>query len=454
MAKIQFQTGARNGEEVTLSDSGVTIGRGQSASLVVDDSLISGEHLTIKQVDGSWWAYDLDSSNGTRINGKDIKSAELTGGEKIELGDIRILFQANTSTATTTAPKVKPQPSAPSAPPPEIDETDVAVIREVHETYKRMKTELANVIVGQSDVIDEVLMAVFSRGHALLVGVPGLAKTLLISTLSQVLDLSFKRVQFTPDLMPSDITGSDVLEEDRTTGKRVFRFVKGPLFANMVLADEINRTPPKTQAALLEAMQEHSVTVGAETYALPEPFFVLATQNPIEQEGTYQLPEAQLDRFMFNIIVDYPDAAEESQIIRQVTGAETNTVTTQLSGEQVMRLQDVIRRVPVAEHVIEFARDLARATRPKEPEAAEIVKEMVGWGAGPRAGIYLVTAAKARAVLEGRYHATTADVAAVALPVLRHRVITTFNAEAAGVTSDQVITKLLEQMRPSEDLDV
>jgi MoxR-like ATPase len=341
-----------------------------------------------------------------------------------------------------------------TAPAPALAEDDAAVIREVHETYKRMKTELANVIVGQSDVIDEVLMAVFSRGHALLVGVPGLAKTLLISTLSKVLDLSFKRIQFTPDLMPSDITGSDVLEEDKTTGKRVFRFVNGPLFANMVLADEINRTPPKTQASLLEAMQEHSVTVGSETYALPEPFFVLATQNPIEQEGTYQLPEAQLDRFMFNIVVDYPSDVEELDIIRQVTGAVDSTVTTQLNAEQVMRLQQVIRRVPVADHVMSFARDLARATRPKQPEAADIVKEMVGWGAGPRAGIYLVTAAKARAVLEGRYHATTADVAAVALPVLRHRVITTFNAEAAGVTSDQVIQQLLEQLRPSEDLDV
>jgi MoxR-like ATPase len=336
----------------------------------------------------------------------------------------------------------------------ELGEDDAATIREVHETYQRMKTELANVIVGQDDVIDEVLMAVFSRGHALLVGVPGLAKTLLISTLSKVLSLSFKRIQFTPDLMPSDITGSDVLEEDRSTGKRVFRFVNGPLFANMVLADEINRTPPKTQASLLEAMQEHSVTASGNTYALPEPFFVLATQNPIEQEGTYQLPEAQLDRFMFNIIVDYPSAVEESQIIRQVTGAHEAKLTTQLDAEQVLRLQDVIRRVPVADHVIDFARDLARATRPKQPEAPAIVKEMVGWGAGPRAGIYLVTAAKARAVLEGRYHATSADIAAVALPVLRHRVITTFNAEAAGVTSDQVILALLDELRPSETLDV
>jgi MoxR-like ATPase len=346
---------------------------------------------------------------------------------------------------------VAARPAAPAAAPAA---DDLQLIREVHEAHLRMKAQLGRVIVGQSRVIDEVLMAVFSRGHALLVGVPGLAKTLLISTLSHVLDLTFKRIQFTPDLMPSDITGTDVLEEDRTTGKRVFRFVRGPLFSNMVLADEINRTPPKTQAALLEAMQEHHVTVGDETYPLPAPFFVLATQNPIEQEGTYPLPEAQLDRFMFNIIVDYPSPDEESQIIRQVTGTQDAKLEALLDAAQVLRLQQMIRRVPVADHVIEFARDLARATRPKQPEAPDFVREMVSWGAGPRAGIYLVTAAKARAVLEGRYHATTADVVAAALPVLRHRVITTFNAEAAGVTSDQIVKQLVERLRPAETLNV
>ena len=455
MAKIVFRSGPHSGEEVVVPDSGLTLGRSDRASFVVKDSLMSGTHLTIKLENGAWWAHDLDSSNGTRINGAEINSVQLAGGEEFEVGSTLFAFVAEGEPAAkAVSSDTKRAAAVAPAPVPAIAEDDAAVIREVHETYKRMKVELATIIVGQDSVIDEVLMAVFSRGHALLVGVPGLAKTLLVSTLSQVLDLSFKRVQFTPDLMPSDITGSDVLEEDRTTGKRIFRFVNGPLFANMVLADEINRTPPKTQAALLEAMQEHSVTVGSETYALPEPFFVLATQNPIEQEGTYQLPEAQLDRFMFNIVVDYPSPSEESQIIRQVTGLQQNKVKTQLNAEQVLRLQQVIRRVPVADHVIEFARNLARATRPKEPEAPEIVREMVGWGAGPRAGIYLVTAAKARAVLQGRYHATTADVAAVALPVLRHRVITTFNAEAAGVTSDQIITALLEQLRPSENIDV
>ena len=331
---------------------------------------------------------------------------------------------------------------------------DAAAIATMREQCARMKQQLARVIVGQDKVIEEVLIAVFSRGHALLVGVPGVAKTLLISTISRALDLSFKRIQFTPDLMPSDITGTDVLEEDHTTGRRAFRFVKGPIFANMVLADEINRTPPKTQAALLEAMQEHRVTVGGENYALPDPFFVLATQNPIEQEGTYPLPEAQLDRFLFNIIVDYPAKEEESAIIRQVTGPKSAAVEKVLDAAQVLQMQELVRRVPVAEHVIDFARDLVRATRPAQPEAPDFVREMVVWGAGPRAGISLITAAKTRAAIHGRTHATTMDVASVAYPVLRHRVLTTFNAEAAGVKSETVIARLLERLRPSENLDV
>jgi MoxR-like ATPase len=317
-----------------------------------------------------------------------------------------------------------------------------------------MTGQLSRVIVGQQRVIEEVLIAVFCRGHVLLVGVPGLAKTLLVSTIARVLDLSFKRIQFTPDLMPSDITGTDVLEEDHTTGKRAFRFVHGPIFANMVLADEINRTPPKTQAALLEAMQERHVTVGEETYELPKPFFVLATQNPIEQEGTYPLPEAQLDRFLFNTLVAYPATDEEFDIIKQVTGDYDPKLDVALTGEDIIALQQVVRRVPVADHVIAYARDIARATRPKEDDSPDFIKEMVSWGAGPRAGISLILAAKARAVLRGRYHATTEDVKAVALPVLRHRVLTTFNAEAAGITSDQVVQMLIEHIKPLEDTGV
>jgi len=348
--------------------------------------------------------------------------------------------------------QVKPDAASAETAPPNGD--DVKLIQTLNDAYKTMTSELAHVIVGQNAVIEQVLIATFCRGHALLVGVPGLAKTLLVSTLSRVLNLTFKRVQFTPDLMPSDITGTDVLEEDRTTGKRVFRFVHGPLFANMVLADEINRTPPKTQAALLEAMQEHHVTVGEQTYPLPEPFFVLATQNPIEQEGTYPLPEAQLDRFMFNIIVDYPSSSEELEILKLVTGTHEAELEPKLTGEDILRLQDVVRRVPMAEHVFEYARDLARATRPKSEGALDFIREMVAWGAGPRAGIYMCLAAKARAVLHGRYHATTADIREVAPPVLRHRVITTFNAEAAGVSSDDIVERLLGTIQPDVQDDV
>ena len=330
---------------------------------------------------------------------------------------------------------------------------DKAAVEKLHASYGRMKDELAQVIVGQHEVVEQVLMAMFCRGHALLVGVPGLAKTLLVSTVSQALDLQYKRIQFTPDLMPADITGTDVLEVNPETGHRGFRFVNGPLFASMVLADEINRTPPKTQAALLEAMQEGHVTVGDRTLDLPDPFFVLATQNPIEQEGTYPLPEAQLDRFLFNIVVDYPNAEEEREIIRRVTSPNSATVSPLMTGPEIIQLQNIVKRVPVGDHVIDFAARLARATRPGSSEAPDFVKEMVGWGAGPRAGISLISAAKAHAVLRGRVHATTVDVAAVALPVLRHRVLTTFNAEAAGVKSDDIIKRLIEDLG-GKDADI
>lgn len=331
---------------------------------------------------------------------------------------------------------------------------DKAAVEKLHEVYGQMKEELSQVIVGQDNVVEQVLMAIFCRGHALLVGVPGLAKTLLVSTVARALDLSFKRIQFTPDLMPADITGTDVLEMDQETGRRNFRFVHGPVFANMILADEINRTPPKTQASLLEAMQEHHVTVGEKTFDLPEPFFVLATQNPIEQEGTYPLPEAQLDRFLFNIVVDYPSPEEEREIIRRVTSPGEGEVKALMDAADILQLQEIVKRVPVGDHVIDFAADIARATRPISGEAPEFVKDMVGWGAGPRAGIALVSAAKAHAVLRGRFHATTGDVAAVAYPVLRHRVLTTFNAEASGVQSDDIVRMLLEHLEPKVEIKV
>ena len=327
-------------------------------------------------------------------------------------------------------------------------------VEKLHSVYGQMKEELSQVIVGQEEVVEQVLMAIFCRGHALLVGVPGLAKTLLVSTVARALDLSFKRIQFTPDLMPADITGTDVLEMNQESGRRSFRFVEGPVFANMILADEINRTPPKTQAALLEAMQEHHVTVGEKTCNLPKPFFVLATQNPIEQEGTYPLPEAQLDRFLFNIVVDYPDDQGEREIIRRVTSPGEGEVKALMNAEEILQLQEIVKRVPVGDHVIAFAADLARATRPNSGEAPEFVEEMVGWGAGPRAGLALISAAKAHAVLRGRFHATTGDVTAVAHPVLRHRVLTTFNADASGVTSDSIVEMLLEHLQPKEEIKI
>ena len=335
-----------------------------------------------------------------------------------------------------------------------LKDDDVELVEKLHVKYTALKRELAKVIVGQEDVIEQTLIAVFTRGHALLVGVPGLAKTLLVRMLSEVLDLGFRRIQFTPDLMPADVTGTEVLDEDKATGQHSFRFVKGPVFTNLLLADEINRTPPKTQAALLEAMQEHRVTVGGESRPLAEPFFVLATQNPIEQEGTYPLPEAQLDRFLFNITVDYPKREDEIGIYRAETGWADVKLEKILNAEEIVKLQGVVRRVPVADHVLEYAADLVRATRPKDPSAPEFVKEMVAWGAGPRAGLSLVLAAKARAILEGRPYVITKDVKAMALPVMRHRISTTFNAEAAGVTPDSIIERLLNEVKSHEELDV
>jgi MoxR-like ATPase len=331
---------------------------------------------------------------------------------------------------------------------------EMAAIETLQKAYHEMRAELGKVIVGQEAVIEELLIALFCRGHALLVGVPGLAKTLLISTLARTLGLSFSRIQFTPDLMPADITGTEVIEEDKASGQRVLRFVRGPVFANVILADEINRTPPKTQAALLEAMQEHQVTAGGKMHRLPQPFFVLATQNPIEQEGTYPLPEAQLDRFMFNIHVGYPTEDEEFQIVRLTTQSQKIDLKHVLSGEEVMALQEIVRKVPVADHVIRYALQFSRLTRKGETgtQLPDFVNEYVSWGAGPRASQYLILAGKARALLKGRYHVSTEDIRQVALPVLRHRIVTNFNAEAEGIKSDSIVKRLIEYI-PRQQFD-
>lgn len=325
--------------------------------------------------------------------------------------------------------------------------SDLTAVENLNAAYKKIKAEIGKVIIGQEQVIEQLLISLLSAGHCLLVGVPGLAKTLLISTLAQALNLKFSRIQFTPDLMPSDITGTEIIEEDRTTGKRGFRFVKGPVFANIILADEINRTPPKTQAALLQAMQEHEVTAAGETYKLDEPFFVLATQNPIEQEGTYPLPEAQLDRFMFNVYIDYPSEAEEHEIVKSTTAVLSYDLDRTLGAEDIIGFQQLVRRVPVSDHLVEYAVDLVRATRPPEKGAPDFIKNWVNWGAGPRASQYLILAAKTKAILEGRPTPGPEDVRFAAYPVLRHRIVTSFNAEADGVDTLEIIKRILERVK-------
>ena len=323
------------------------------------------------------------------------------------------------------------------------DDTDLKSARFLAESYQRLHAELGKVIVGQTRVIDELLTAIFARGHCLMEGVPGLAKTLLISTLGRAMDLAFHRIQFTPDLMPSDITGTDILQEDPETNRRRFEFQKGPTFTNLLLADEINRTPPKTQAALLQAMMERQVTAGNRTYDLPDPFFVLATQNPIEQEGTYPLPEAQLNRFMFMVRVTYPSREEELEVLKRTTGAAMPEIELWLTAAQIVELQQIVRRVPVGDHAYQFAVEIARMTRPNEPGASDFVRHWLSWGAGPRAGQFLILAGKARALMQGRLFVTLEDIEAVAPPVLRHRLVPNFNAEAEGISVEQIIEKIL-----------
>ena len=333
-----------------------------------------------------------------------------------------------------------------------LEGSDQEAVARLKETADNLKQELSQVIVGQEQVVEELLIAIFARGHCILEGVPGLAKTLLISSLADAMTLSFSRIQFTPDLMPSDITGTEVIQENKSSGERELRFIQGPIFANFVLADEINRTPPKTQAALLEAMQERQVTAGGQRHALEAPFFVLATQNPIEQEGTYPLPEAQQDRFMFKVLVNYPTRDEEREIVLATTADRTLKLKEILDGSAIIELQDTVRRIPVAPAVVDYALDLVRATRVRDPAGVpEFVKKWVSWGAGPRASQYLILGAKARAALRGREYVAMEDLVAVTRPVLRHRILTTFAAEAEGISTDDVIERLIAEIPPSAD---
>ncbi len=328
---------------------------------------------------------------------------------------------------------------------PTTSTSDIESVKQLQEAQGRLAAEIGKVIVGQDKIIEQLLISLLARGHCLLVGVPGLAKTLLISTLAKVLDLNFSRIQFTPDLMPSDITGTEIIEDDTTTGHKAFKFIKGPIFANIVLADEINRTPPKTQAALLQAMQEHEVTAAGTTYTLDEPFFVLATQNPIEQEGTYPLPEAQLDRFMFNLWVEYPSYEEETQIVKSTTSAYEAELQPIMTAEEILKMQNLVRRVPVADHVIDYAVGLVRKTRPGYEDAPDFIRDWVRWGAGPRASQHLIMAAKTRAILFGRPTPEIADITEMATPVLRHRLVTNFNAEAEGVDTVDIINRIIKK---------
>ncbi len=352
-----------------------------------------------------------------------------SGGAEEKIPEARPTSEPIVTTATAGSPS----------------DDDRAAVAELAQARLAIMTELRKRIIGQDDVIDHMLVSLFARGHCLFVGVPGLAKTLLIQTLADSLSLSFNRIQFTPDLMPSDITGTEIIEDDGS-GRRTFRFVKGPVFANILLADEINRTPPKTQAALLQSMQENRVTASGQTYELPRPYLVFATQNPIEQEGTYPLPEAQLDRFMFMIRVEYPNAEDEFRIARETTGAAREALQRVLDPRRILALQALVLRVPVADHIVKMAVELVRRTRPGDASAPAVVKEFIGWGAGPRASQYLVLAGKARAVLNGRFAVAEEDIRALALPILRHRLITNFHAEAEGKTSDAVIEELLRGM--------
>jgi MoxR-like ATPase len=338
--------------------------------------------------------------------------------------------------------------SHPTNGPTSLDGADAS---KLHDARQRIIEQLGKVIVGQEQVIDEIMICLFSRGHCLLEGVPGLAKTLMISTLAKSLDLSFSRIQFTPDLMPADVTGTEIIEEDRATGHRDMRFMQGPLFANVILADEINRTPPKTQASLLEAMQERQVTVGRVRHVLPDPFFVLATQNPIEQEGTYPLPEAQQDRFMFKVFVDYPSFDEEFEVAKRTTGTTINEVRAVLGAEEILRLQHLVRQVPVSDHVVRYALSLVRQTRVGSEGVPDFVDELVGWGAGPRAVQFLILGGKARALLQGRFHVQIEDIQFLAGPVLRHRLVVNFAAESDGISSDDVIKRIIAATPTTED---
>ena len=428
---------------ITLRDK-IRIGREPDNDVCIDSPTISRHHALVTRETAGYLIMDLGSSNHIQHNDREVLLLPLRGTMRFRIGEVEFKFveQDAAPVPVPAADPITPSVTPPSEPLPADD-----AIAALSRGRDVILEQLGKIIVGQKAVLNEMLVAMFSRGHCLIIGVPGLAKTLMVRSLADTLQLDFKRIQFTPDLMPSDIIGTDVLEENRETGSREFRFHKGPLFANMLLADEINRTPPKTQAALLEAMQEHHVTASGQTYGLPAPFMVLATQNPIEQEGTYPLPEAQLDRFMFCIHINYPGTDDEQRILLETTRGTEAKLQTVLNAEAILRLQKIVRDVPVSPHVALYATNLIRATRPGTDDAPEFIERWVRWGAGTRAGQYLLLAAKAHVLLEGRTSVACADVRTYALPVLRHRIFTNFAAASEGVTSDDIVKRVLDEVK-------
>ncbi len=435
MPTIRIHAGFQCGNTLPLIDKKMTIGRAPDCDLRVDiEGPASRYHAEIYPSSGRWCIKDLGSLNGTKVNKEKIKDAVLHSGDRILVGDSIFEYLDDKAAAPKT-------PTGNTAPEQEAIRD---LIDRMSVKTKQIEAEIGKAIIGQQEIVRQLLTALISNGHVLMIGLPGLAKTLMIRTVAEVLDLGFRRIQFTPDLMPSDITGTDILESDETTGRKEYRFIKGPVFTNILLADEINRTPPKTQAALLEAMQEHRVTAAGETYTLNPPFFVLATQNPLEQEGTYPLPEAQLDRFMFSVYIDYPSEADEETIAKVTTRERKLDLQKVLNGEQILELQNAVRNLPISDHVVKYATRLVRATRPGDERAPDFIKKWVHVGAGPRASQYLVLAAKARAVIDGRLLVNADDVRAAARPVLRHRMFTNFTADSEGVNTDKIVQMLID----------
>ena len=467
--------GSLTGAVFELLPPAFSLGRDPGNALILpNESGASRKHALLFEKDGTWWVEDLGSSNGTSVNGKEIdQPVQLQEGDLIAVGVEELRYsgavtvpaaivenarlnpvstggdsgESSASEGTTVGIPVSGVTSVPAKPPekaPEFSSEVQELVSRMSALTEEIRKEIGKAIVGQVDIVMDMLTAIISRGHVLLIGMPGLAKTTLVRTISEVLDLEFRRIQFTPDLMPSDITGTDILEVDEETGKKAYRFIKGPIFTQILLADEINRTPPKTQAALLEAMQEYRVTASGQTFDLSAPFFVLATQNPLEQEGTYPLPEAQLDRFMFSIYIDYPTEEEEEMIAKFTTSTVKTVLQKVMDGSQILELQKTVRDLPVSDHVLKYAVRLVRATRPGDKRAPDFITRWIQCGSGPRAAQNIIVAAKARAVIAGRLLVTTADVRSVARPVLRHRIFTNFTADSEGMDTDKIVHKLLE----------